>query len=91
MNQERNHSNVALQAGPGAVLGPTPVKDGWEVMRVLAVLPGRERQFREVRELVAHDWNAKEGERLMRALCDRARATAGVRLNERALAQLAEH
>lgn len=79
----------ALRSGVGTVLGPDEVKDGWTVARVTAVLPSRPRTFAEVRELVAHDWRAKEGERLMRALCDRARRAEGVRINAPALAHVA--
>jgi hypothetical protein len=79
----------ALRSGIGVVLGPDEGKDGWTVARVTAVLPSRPRTFAEVRELVAHDWRAKEGERLMRALCDRARRAEGVRINQPALARVA--
>lgn len=80
---------AAMRAGAGAVIGPTEVKDGWSVARVVAVLPGRGRSFSEVRALVLRDWESVEGERLTRALCDRARAEAGVRVNAPALDRLA--
>ena len=79
---------ASMRAGAGAVLGPEPVHDGWSVTRVVSVLPGRGRSFSEVRVLVEHDWNAREGERSMRAFCDRAREALGVRLNPPALAQV---
>jgi hypothetical protein len=78
----------AMHAGPGAVLGPEETAAGWQVARVMAVLPGRGRPFAEVRELVAHRWYGEEGERLMRALVSRARAGLSVRVNEPALAAL---
>jgi PPIC-type PPIASE domain len=82
---------AALRAGVGAVLGPTPGKRGWDVARVMSVLPSRGRSYAEVKDLVLHDWNSVEGERLMRALCDRARAQAGVRINDAAVARVAGH
>jgi hypothetical protein len=82
---------AALHGGAGAVLGPDRARDGWTVARVVSVLPGRARSFAEARLFVERDWNAREGERLMRALCDRARAEVGVRVNPPALARLVPH
>ncbi|MBI5709683.1 MAG: peptidyl-prolyl cis-trans isomerase [Candidatus Eisenbacteria bacterium] len=78
----------AMRAGTGAVLGPDPVEDGWEVWRVVAVMPGRRRSFDEVRDLVHHSWYGEEGERLMRALVDSLRAATPVAINQAALAKL---
>ena len=75
----------ALSAGTGAVLGPDEREETWSVARVEAVLPGRRRAFGEVRDLVHHRWYSEEGERLMRALVERARAALRSRINEAAL------
>jgi hypothetical protein len=81
----------ALRAGPGAVLGPEEAGTGWEVARVMAVLPGRGRPFGEARDLVAKRWYGEEGERLMRALVDRARAACRTEIHEQALEALVMH
>jgi hypothetical protein len=78
----------ALRAGTGSVLGPDPAPDGWAVARVVAVLPGRERSFAEVRERVARRWRDEEAVRLLRALTVRARAGLHITVNERALEAL---
>jgi nuclear transport factor 2 (NTF2) superfamily protein len=57
----------------------------------MAVLPGRARSFEEVRDLVARRWYGEEGERLMQELIARERSRVRVRMNEAALADLAEH
>jgi hypothetical protein len=75
----------ALRAGTGTVLGPEETGTGWEVARVMAVLPGRRRPFAEVRDLVAHRWYGEEGERLMRALVRRARAACHTEIHQGAL------
>ena len=82
----------ALSAGSGAVLGPDETAGGWEVARVVSVLPGRGRSFAEVRDLVGHRWYGEEGERLMLALAARARAACGATvINEAAFEALVSH
>jgi hypothetical protein len=82
----------ALDADIGAVLGPDETAGGWAVARVILVLPGRGRTFAEVRDLVAHRWYGEEGERLMRALADRARAACGATvINQAAIEALVSH
>lgn len=79
----------ALQAGPGAVIGPDPVADGWVVARVIAVLPAERRTFEQARTLVEHAWYSAEGERRMVELIERMRRSSRVIVNERPLARLA--
>ena len=78
----------ALATGVAAVVGPDSVRNGWAVARVTEILPPRPRGFREARQLVYHDWYGKEGERLMEALIERARAGARVVIHEPALSAL---
>lgn len=78
----------AMRAGTGAVLGPDPAAEGWEVTRVMAVLPGRLPPFEECRGEVLQRWYAEEGERQMQALLDRARAAARVEVRAAALERL---
>ena len=78
----------ALRAGTGTVLGPDPTAEGWEVSRVMAVLPGRVPPFEECRSEVLQRWYAEEGERRMQALLDRARAAARVEVRAAALERL---
>lgn len=78
----------AIRSGSGAVLGPDSTARGWEVARVVQVIPARRRTFEEAREFVAHDWDAVEGERRMRALIARSRAALKVEINDRALRRM---
>jgi hypothetical protein len=78
----------ALRAGTGTVLGPDATAAGWEVIRVMAVLPGRMAPFEECRNQVLERWYAEDGERRMQALLERARAAARVEVREAALARL---
>jgi hypothetical protein len=77
-----------MRAGTGTVLGPDRTADGWEVTRVMAVLPGRVPAFAECRNQVLERWYAEEGERRMQALLDRARAAARVEVHAAALERL---
>ena len=79
----------ALAAGTGAVLGPDSTATGWRVMRVLAVIPARERSFAEARPFVEHAWYGAEGERRMLETLARLRRRVPVTVNERALRRLA--
>jgi hypothetical protein len=78
----------AMRAGTGTVLGPDPTAEGWEVSRVMAVLPGRQPPFAECRNEVLQRWYVEEGERRMQALLDRARAAARVEVRAAALERL---
>jgi hypothetical protein len=78
----------ALAAGASAVLGPDSVRNGWAVARVTEIVPARRRSFSEARQLVHHAWYGEEGERLMRALLDRARRATHVTIHERPLGAL---
>ncbi len=75
----------AARAGVGGVLGPEWTPDGWLVHAVMTLEPARHRTFREARSFVEKDWIDVDGERRMKALLDRLRAAADVRVNERAL------
>lgn len=79
-----------MSSGVGSVIGPEPVENGagWAVTRVVAVIPGRDRSFDEVRQLVEHAYTQDESERRMRALLAKLQKGADVRINDRALAQL---
>lgn len=79
-----------MSAGVGTVLGPEPVQGGWQVTRVVTVVPARDRGFDEVRPLVEHAWTTDEGERRMRGLLAKLRASSRVRINEPALARLVQ-
>ena len=78
----------AMRAGTGGVLGPDSTARGWQVVRVLAVEPGRSRTFAECRVLVAQKWYGVEGERLMLDLMARCRRKMPVHINEQAVAKL---
>mgnify|MGYP001100851751 FL=1 len=78
----------AMRAGTGAVLGPDETAAGWEVARVMAVLPGRGQSFEECRDQVLARWYAEEGERRMQELLARARAAARVEIRPAALEAL---
>lgn len=75
----------ASRGGVGAVLGPEWTPEGWLVQRVMTLDDRRHRTFREAHTFVQRDWVEKEGERRMRALLDRLRASTRVAVNERAL------
>ncbi len=77
-----------LAAGTGTVLGPDETAGGWEVTRVLAVLPGQLQPFEECRNQVLERWFTEEGERRMQALLERARAAARVEVRTKALDRL---
>ncbi len=71
------HAELAA-AGQGAVVGPF-VRDGrMVVVRVLQLIPRRERSFSEAETLVRKKWMDEEGERRMRALLDRLRGRTKV-------------
>jgi len=78
----------AAGAGTRTVLGPTPVADGWEVIRVMALMPGRARSYEEAKGLVLKRWYDVEGERRMQELLGRARAAARVEVRAPALRRL---
>ena len=81
--------SAAESAGTGAVVRPVRDDRGWWVARVEALLPGRAREFAEVRDEVEARWTAEESERLLGELCrSLARRTRPV-INEEALARLA--
>jgi hypothetical protein len=61
------HARLAA-AGRGAVVGPFLHDNLLTVVRVLEVLPPRDRDFDEVRKLVEKAWTDREGERRMREL-----------------------
>jgi hypothetical protein len=79
----------AMAAGPGAVVGPEQVSDGWAVARVIAIMPARIREFPEARGLVEHAWVEEDGERRVKALIDKLRTQTKVVLNSRAVARVA--
>jgi hypothetical protein len=61
---------------------------GWEVTRVMAVLPGRGQPFAECRNQVLERWYAEAGERRMQDLLARARAAARIEVRRSALERL---
>jgi hypothetical protein len=77
-----------MAAGSGAVLGPDSTAAGWTVVRVLEVIPARDRTFAEALPLAGHAWYGEEGERRMVALIERLRRGMRVSVNEHALARL---
>jgi len=78
--------SAAMKSGTGSVLGPDSVAGGWQVVRVLALLPAQARTFDEVRELVLRAWSDQEGERRMQEMLAGLRKRARVVVNEAALA-----
>ena len=78
----------ALQAGPGAIVGPVALDGAWWVARVTDVLPGRPRRLEEVRDEVTQRVFALEAERRVRALAARLRQTLRVELRPGAAEEL---
>jgi len=74
-----------MRAGTGTVLGPDATAEGWQVTRVMAVLPGHAQSFAECRNRVLERWFAEEGERRMQDLLARARAAARIEVRTPAL------
>jgi hypothetical protein len=77
-----------LKSGTGTVVGPDSVADGWQVIRVNAVVPAIARSFDDVRELLEQRWANEEGERRLRTLLDQLRKRIPVVINPPALARL---
>jgi len=77
-----------VRAGTGTVLGPEETPEGWEVTRVLAVLPGRGQSLAECRAQVLQRWYDEEGGRRMQDLLARARRRVHVEVRRAALEQL---
>jgi hypothetical protein len=77
-----------LRAGTGAVLGPDTLGGSWAVSRVVAVMPPRRRAFAEARSEVERDWYAEQSSRRIRALIERERRRADVRVHDRAVQRL---
>jgi hypothetical protein len=69
---------LALRAGPGAVVGPDSLAQGWRVLRVMAVVDARDRTWPEARTFVTREWTELEAERRMRRLLDTLLAAARV-------------
>ena len=64
---------AATRAGPGHVLGPDSVAQGWQVARVVAIALPRPRGFAEVRDEVESHYVVEESERRTRSLIERLR------------------
>ncbi len=77
-----------LEAGPGAVLGPDPTGDAWQVVRVASVQLRRVPDFAEARPRVERAVFEREAEPLLRATLDAMRHERGVVLDEAALRRL---
>jgi hypothetical protein len=79
----------AMHSGTDTVLGPDSLSgEGWQVVRVNAVLPVQGRSFDEVRQLVARAWADVESERRMQALLVTLRKHTRVVINEPAMVRL---
>jgi hypothetical protein len=79
---------AAMKSGTGTVLGPDSVAAGWQVVRVLAVIPAQPRSFDEVRDLLLRAWNEEEGERRMKELLASLRKRTTVVVNEPGLKRI---
>jgi hypothetical protein len=78
----------AMASGPGTVVGPEKLTDGWAVARVFAIVPARIREFPEARGLVEHAWVEEDGERRVKALIEKLTKQTRVVTNPHALARL---
>ena len=72
----------ASSSGAGTVLGPDAVKDGWEVVRVEALIPARTPAWADIRGQVEERWYADESARRLANLLARERRRHRVRIGD---------
>jgi len=79
---------AATRAGPGRVLGPDSVAQGWQVARVVAIALPRPRGFAEVRDEVESRYVLEESERRTRSLIERLRRETRITIDREMLRAL---
>jgi hypothetical protein len=75
-------------AGPGTVVGPDSVRDGWAVTRVVAGHPARRLEYAEVRERAQADWKREATEQRLREALDAERRRSKVTVRRETVSRM---